>query len=786
MSARTVAAIFDADISRYVRKVLEMRHITIETSKQISGVAVKNKADWDRVGGGLLKTGALMAGGLGAVTVAAMGWESAFAGVRKTVDESDTGFVTLESDLRQLAKTMATSHEEIAAVAENAGALGVKTKDVANFTRTMVMLGETTNLSADEASTALSQLMLIMDTAPSKVGNLAAEIVELGNNGASTEKQIVELAQRLAGAARAVGLNEAQLLAYSSAIASTGMNVEAGGTAMSKVFTKLERLTLSSGKGLAALNEMTGTDFKQAFEQDASGAVQLLIEKLGDFQAKGGSVTKFMDQIGIKGVYETDVIRRLAGAHGLLADQLGIGEKSYQAATAALEEYQKRAATSESKVKVAWNNIKDSAIDAGQAMLPLVAGGAQDVARFVGAWQELPGPVKAAAGSLAVAAATGALVLGGGMKVVGVVSSMAEAYGKLAAESPKAAAGIRKAAAAAAVFAVATAALKAFTSAYDDAASAARTKSADISVAMLGNKLDFGRIFGAEQKNVFTKEAFSAADALRRAFSPQLGDQLADAVWGSFGIGTSGSRIKESVAEVDKALTGLAASGNTEAAFKGYRDFVAFVGSSGVPIEQVRPALTGFRQQLDTIAEGLGLQGQISEGEFVKWMGGEIPAAVRTATAAGGPLVNNLTDQQRAFAGAGGAASDAATDVAAYTAALWGASDAAVKLSGSKIGFEAAIDDTRSTIEGNKDRRGKGTKVGTSTSMNYAVNRENKTALDELRDSTQAYVNTLIEQDAGVGKATAAMKRGRDQYVAAAIAAGYGLMRRSGWLTRWA
>src|SRR3546814_19713866 len=60
------------------------------------------------------------------------------------------------------------------------------------------LLGETTNLSADEAATSLAQLMNIMQTAPEDVDRLGSAVVALGNNGASTERDIVEMSQRIA------------------------------------------------------------------------------------------------------------------------------------------------------------------------------------------------------------------------------------------------------------------------------------------------------------------------------------------------------------------------------------------------------------------------------------------------------------------------------------------------------------------------------------------------------------------------------------------------------------
>lgn len=69
--------------------------------------------------------------GVGATVKAAMDWESAFAGVKKTnseiVDSNGNvvySYKDLEDGLRGLAKELPASHQEIAAVAEAAGQLG--------------------------------------------------------------------------------------------------------------------------------------------------------------------------------------------------------------------------------------------------------------------------------------------------------------------------------------------------------------------------------------------------------------------------------------------------------------------------------------------------------------------------------------------------------------------------------------------------------------------------------------------------------------------------------------
>lgn len=86
----------------------------------------------------------------------------------------------------------------IAAVAENAGQLGIRTTDIARFTKAMIGLGENTNLTSEEASTAIAQIANIMGTTGTGIDRLSSTLVALGNNGASTEKDIVNMSVQIA------------------------------------------------------------------------------------------------------------------------------------------------------------------------------------------------------------------------------------------------------------------------------------------------------------------------------------------------------------------------------------------------------------------------------------------------------------------------------------------------------------------------------------------------------------------------------------------------------------
>ncbi|MCW5951787.1 MAG: phage tail tape measure protein, partial [Propionibacteriaceae bacterium] len=795
--SRTVEVRLRANISEFNAGMAGARRVAGQTAASIkagwietAGAIRKHNAELDRVGTGMLKAGALVAAGIGLSVKAAMSWESAFAGVRKTVDDLDPAFASLEGQLRGLARTMATSHEDIAAVAENAGALGVATKDISRFTRQMIILGETTNVTADEASTYMAQLMTIMGTAPEKVGNLAAALVDLGNNGASTEAQILEMSQRIAGAGRAVGLTEAQVMGFASAIASTGINVEAGGSAISRVFTNLDRIITQGGHKLQTLNELVGGDFATAFRQDASSAVITFIEALGRLQDQGGSITSVLDDIGIKQIYQTDVIRRLAGAHDLLAYQVGISEKAMQDGTAALVEYQKRMETADSRAAVAWNNIKDAGIEFGNEMLPVIANAADGLSELMQTFQGLPGPVKSASVQIAGVTAAALLLGGGTLKAVVAGVKLVDTFNGFAKSSPKAAAGMRKAAAAAAILAVATVALRAYGRALDDAAEAHRTKWADISTGLLGafnsgKPLDLDTMLRFEEGMLSKKVTWGLSNSLKRAFNSSWSESFGDSI-NSMIFGTStADQIKGQVAEIDKALAALASSGNGEAAADGFRQIADAAKEVGVPIEQVLPALRQYRSELEMLAEGLGLQGQITEGEFVDWMGGKVPAAVRAAIEASNGATDALTDQQKALLGISDAAKDAVKSMREYA-------NLALALSGSALGVQQAFDAGSTPGTWDTDSKGKptggisgGILKGGGFSLKTKAGQHNVEQINTMAAAANAYIEALQEAGADTPKLTAETEKwqkalakayvegGKNAEVAAALAATY-------------
>src|SRR5690606_34125378 len=248
------------------------------------------RAAFSTVGDAAGKVGLAAAAGLGMVVKSAIDWETAWTGVLKTVDGSPAQLAKLEDGLRGLAVETGFAHEEVAGVAEAAGQLGISTGGIESFTRTMLDMGVSTNLSSEEAATGLARLRNIMGTTEGEIRNTGSAMVELGNNFATTEGEILAMSLRIAGAGRQAGLTTSDVLGLSAAMSSVGIEAEAGGTAISLTMKRIEK-SVSDGDDtldlFAKTAGMTSAEFSEAWGADASGALTSFVAGLGQAEASG-------------------------------------------------------------------------------------------------------------------------------------------------------------------------------------------------------------------------------------------------------------------------------------------------------------------------------------------------------------------------------------------------------------------------------------------------------------------------------------------------------------------
>lgn len=152
---------------------------------------------------GLLAAPFVAAAGL--AIKASIDFETAMSGARKTLGLTREETKALGSEIIDLSLRIPVAATELGKIAEIAGQLGVGRNDIVVFTETIAKLGATTSLTTEDAATSIARFANITGLSLQNVGSLGSVIVELGNNFATTEPEILAMATRLAAVGDAVG-----------------------------------------------------------------------------------------------------------------------------------------------------------------------------------------------------------------------------------------------------------------------------------------------------------------------------------------------------------------------------------------------------------------------------------------------------------------------------------------------------------------------------------------------------------------------------------------------------
>ena len=304
---------------------------------------------------------------------ASMDFESAMTGVAKTTDLTDDELSAMSDAIKEMSTEIPATTEELAAIAESAGQLGIHKESLLGFTEIMAMLGTSTNMTADEAATSLSRLANITGMSQEDFDRLGATIVDLGNNLATTEKEIVDMSMRIAGAGAQVGMTEAEIMSFSGALSSVGIEAEAGGSAFSTLISNMSLAVQQGGDGLEQFADVAGmsaSEFAAAFEEDAAGAIIQFIQGLGNMESEGRSAIAVLDDMGLSDIRMRDALLRAAGASDVFTNALQIGSNAWDENTALVNEATKRYATTQSQLTMMQNAYKNLKVAIGDAYTP--------------------------------------------------------------------------------------------------------------------------------------------------------------------------------------------------------------------------------------------------------------------------------------------------------------------------------------------------------------------------------------------------------------------------------
>lgn len=361
--------------------------------------------------------------------------DTSLTNVKKTVDGTDEQYQQLKQSAIEFSKTNAVSASQILDIQSLGAQLGFTIEELDEMSRVTAGLDIATNMSADQAATEMAQFANITQMAHDKVSNYGSAIVHLGNNLATTEADISSMAMRTSAASHQIGMSVPEILGWSSAMTSMGISAEAGGTAFSTTVATIDKAVATGSEDLetfAKIAGMSASDFKEAWQGSASETMVALLK--GTDSAE--NMTVALEEMGITGIRQTDVLKRLAGNTDLVTKALGLAKDGWNENTALQAEVDNRNQSLAARFEILQNKVAAyaeevgtplvnallKALEAGEPLLEFLGGAADAFANAdEGTQQQILGLV-------ALAAAFPPLMIVGG-KYLQLVGSTAKAIG---------------------------------------------------------------------------------------------------------------------------------------------------------------------------------------------------------------------------------------------------------------------------------------------------------------------------------------------------------------------
>jgi TP901 family phage tail tape measure protein len=406
---------------------LAQAHLAME--ERVNELSQETNGWADAIGNVAGQLAGFAAGAVGLVAASkkAIEFESAMADVRKVVDVSDDEFAKLSDSIKRLSTELPISADGLAAIAAQAGQLGIAGNDIEAFTLLAAKMGTAFNMLPEQAGEAIAELKNVFQIPIAEVELLGNAINTLGNNTAAKEKDIVDAMTRIGGTSRQFGLVAEEAAALSAAFIALGKPPEVAATGINALLSKLQTAEVGSKSfrdGLDALGISAGQLAADVRDKPQQALIEFLqtLERL-DGKSRAEILTRMF------GAEYQDDISLLVGSLGDYEKALGL-VTDRQATSGALDrEFQERMKTTQAQLERLSNAVEVIAINLGEVFLPAIAAAAEGlitaaaaVGEFIDKFPEL-----SAAAAVVGTIAAGAAGLRVAFSAMGVVAAKSAA-----------------------------------------------------------------------------------------------------------------------------------------------------------------------------------------------------------------------------------------------------------------------------------------------------------------------------------------------------------------------
>lgn len=300
---------------------------------------------------------------------AAIQFQQAMAGVNRAIELSPEQFGALSTSILEMSERLPFASSAIANVAAEAGRLGVGAGDIEAFTETVLKFSRITGQGPEAVATSLARFANVTQTSLADTDQLADVILKLGTASAATEEEVLLFTRRLAPLAAESKVTNKDVLGLATALAQSGVQAEAGGTAIVQTFNKMQAAASSGGAALARFAQVTGTSSQAFADLVRNDPTQAFLDLLNAIRGAGTESQSLLASLGLGSQRVSISLRALATSGDKVTEAI---TNSRNATGELARQTSIFTATAAAKIETLKNTFQNTRIEIGGKLAPVL------------------------------------------------------------------------------------------------------------------------------------------------------------------------------------------------------------------------------------------------------------------------------------------------------------------------------------------------------------------------------------------------------------------------------
>ncbi|HAX82088.1 MAG TPA: phage tail tape measure protein, partial [Actinobacteria bacterium] len=311
--------------------------------------------------------------------------ETALVGVAKTTGIVGAELRGLYDDIVELSTgPVPVLTGQLLEIAQVAGQLGVQgSSNILAYVETLGKLTAATDVIGEEGAASITRLMNVQGEGPQNIRALGSALVALGNDAAATESQILDVGTEVGLATAQFRIGSVAAIAWGTALKESGVEAEAGGTAIGRVYRSIQKAVAEGGEELQKFANVAGVsadELAAAWEGNATEAVLLFFKGLSEF---GQDSSLVLADLGLGSDRLAKVLPTLASNYDRLALRQRQAADEAQRMTALEKEATAAFDTQDSDLQRLANTYRAVRDEVGRGMSPALRQLTEDLQLFL-------------------------------------------------------------------------------------------------------------------------------------------------------------------------------------------------------------------------------------------------------------------------------------------------------------------------------------------------------------------------------------------------------------------